>query len=131
MDRKIIITGATGLIGRELCKKLHEEGAEVTVFTRYIKKGKEILPYLNNFVEWDYNKPDYWKNEMDGKDAIIHLAGANVFGKRWTNSYKRTIMDSRVSATKNLINSIGTINSKPKIFISSSAVGYYGDKGDE
>jgi uncharacterized protein (TIGR01777 family) len=131
MRRKIIITGATGLIGRELCKKLYEEGDEVTVFTREIKKGREILPYLHKFVEWDYNKPDYWKNEIDGKDVIIHLAGANVFGKRWTNSYKRTIMESRVSATKNLVDSIGKIKNKPKVFISSSAVGYYGDRGDE
>jgi uncharacterized protein len=131
MDRKIVITGATGLIGRELCRKLHEQGDEVTVFTRDIKKGKEILPYLNNFVEWDYNKPELWENELNGKDAIIHLAGANVFGERWTNSYKRTIVESRTSATKNLVDSIGKINSKPKIFISSSAVGYYGDKGDD
>ena len=131
MRRKIIITGASGLIGRELCKKLHEDGDEVTVFTRDIKKGKEILPYLNNFVEWDYNKPELWKDELNGKEAIIHLAGANVFGERWTSSYKRTIMESREIATKNLVDSIGTINSKPKIFISSSAVGYYGDKGEE
>ena len=131
MSRKIIITGATGLIGRELCRKLHVEGDEVTVFTREIQKGKKILPYINNFIEFDYNKPDMWKNELQGKDAIIHLAGANIFGKRWTNSYKRAIMESRKAATKNLIDSIGEISNKPKIFISSSAVGYYGDKGDE
>src|ERR1035437_10816373 len=90
MDRKIVITGATGLIGRELCRKLNEKGDEVTVFTRDIKKGKEILPYLNNFVEWDYNKPELWEDELNGKDAIIHLAGANIFGKRWTDSYQRS-----------------------------------------
>ena len=87
MRGKIVITGATGLIGRELCRKLHEEGNAVTVFTREVKKGKEILPFLSDFIEWDYNKPELWKNELNGKDAIIHLAGANVFGKRWSNSY--------------------------------------------
>jgi uncharacterized protein len=131
MHRKIIITGATGLIGRELCRKLHENGDEVTVFTREIKKGKEIFPYLTNFVEWDYNKPELWNNELNGKDAIIHLAGANIFGKRWSSSYKRTIMKSRRTATKNLVDSIGIINSRPKIFISSSAVGYYLGNGNE
>jgi uncharacterized protein len=131
MPRKIIITGATGLIGRELCRKLHEEGDQVTVFTRGIKKGKEILPYIKDFVEWNYDKPDLWNKELEGKDAIIHLAGANVFGERWTTSYKRTIMDSRKAATKNIVDAIRDIKSKPKIFISSSAVGYYGDKGDE
>ena len=131
MRRKIAITGATGLIGRELCRKLHEEGDEVTVFTRGIKKGKELFPYLTDFVEWDYNKPELWKNELNGKDTVVHLAGANIFGERWTNSYKRTIMDSRKSATKILVDSIGELKNKPKTFISSSAVGYYGDKGDD
>jgi uncharacterized protein (TIGR01777 family) len=131
MHRKIAITGATGLIGRELCRKLHEEGDEVTVFTRGIKKGKELFPYLTDFVEWDYNKPELWKNELNGKDTVVHLAGANIFGERWTNSYKRTIMDSRKSATKILVDSIGELKNKPKTFISSSAVGYYGDKGND
>jgi uncharacterized protein len=131
MIRKILITGATGLIGRELCRKLYEKGDEITVFTREIRKGKKILPYLNNFVEWDYNKPELWKNEIDGKDAIIHLAGENVSGKRWTEKYKRTIMRSRKIATKSIIDAIEMINSKPKIFIASSAVGYYRDNGNE
>jgi uncharacterized protein (TIGR01777 family) len=131
MYRKIIITGGTGLIGRELCRKLYEGEDEVTVFTRDIQKGKEILPYLNNFVEWDYNKPDLWKNALEGKDAIIHLAGANVFGKRWTKDYKRIIMKSRKLATKNLVDCIGITTNRPKIFISSSAVGYYRGNGDE
>lgn len=131
MHKRIVITGATGLIGLELCQKIHGSGDEITVFTRDIKKGKEVLPYLNNFVEWDYNKPEIWKNELNGKDAIIHLAGANIFGNRWTESYKRVIMDSRTIATKNLIDSMEKIENKPKIFISSSAVGFYGDKGDE
>jgi uncharacterized protein len=131
MNRKIVITGATGLIGQGICKKLHEEGDEVTVFTREIRKGQKIFPYLNNFVEWDYSKPELWKNQIDGKDAIIHLAGANVLGKRWTNRYKKTIMRSRKLATKSLVDAIEMINSKPKIFISSSAVGYYRDNGNE
>ncbi|MDR3666181.1 MAG: TIGR01777 family oxidoreductase [Ignavibacteriaceae bacterium] len=131
MDRKIIITGATGLIGRELCKSLNKNGDEVTVFTRDTDKGKKILPYLNNFVEWDYNRPELWKNQLEGTDAIIHLAGENVVGKRWTYSHKKNIMKSRKTATKNLVNAIEMVNIKPKIFISSSAVGYYKDNGND
>ena len=131
MIRKIAITGATGLIGRELCRKLYENGDEVTIFTRDLIRGKKLLPYLNNFVEWDYRKPQLWKNEIDGKDAIIHLAGANVLGKRWTDSYKKTIMRSRKVSTKSLVDAIEMINNKPKIFISSSAIGYYRDNGNE
>jgi uncharacterized protein len=131
MIRKILITGATGLIGCELCRKLYENGDEITVFTREIRKGRKILPYINNFVEWDYGKPELWKNEFDGKDAIIHLAGANISGRRWTDNYKRTILRSRKIATKSIIDAIEMINNKPKIFISSSAVGYYRDNGNE
>jgi uncharacterized protein (TIGR01777 family) len=131
MNRKIVITGATGLIGRELCKKLYELGDEITVFTRETKNGRKVLPYLNKFAEWDYNKPELWKNEIDGKDVIIHLAGANVFAKRWTKSYKRTILRSRKIATKNLVDAIEMTENKPKIFISSSAVGYYRDNGND
>jgi uncharacterized protein len=131
MKKSIVITGATGLIGREICRRLHEIGDNITVFTRNVNKGKTILPYLNNFVEWDYNKPEKWRKELESKDTIIHLAGANLFDKRWDASYKRKIIDSRITSTKNLIDSIGLLDSKPKLFISSSAVGYYGNKGDE
>ena len=131
MNRKIVVTGATGLIGQELCKNLHKNGDVVTVFTREVDKGKKILPFLNNFIEWDYSKPELWKNQIEGKDVIIHLAGANIFGKRWTDSYKRTIIRSRKLATKCLVDAIEMIKNKPKVFISSSAVGYYRDNGNE
>src|ERR1039457_2515909 len=106
MNRKIVVTGETGLIGQELCKNLHKNGDVVTVFTREVDKGKKILPFLNNFIEWDYSKPELWKNQIEGKDVIIHLAGANIFGKRWTDSYKRTIIRSRKLATKCLVDAI-------------------------
>ncbi|MDR3610903.1 MAG: TIGR01777 family oxidoreductase [Ignavibacteriaceae bacterium] len=131
MKRKIVITGATGLIGGEICRKLHEKGDEITIFTRGVNKGRALFPFLNNIIEWDYNKPETWRNELNGKDAIIHLAGANVFGERWSSRYKRIIMESRRGATRNLVESIGLINNRPKVFISSSAVGYYGSNGDE
>src|ERR1035437_3720990 len=131
INRRIVITGATGLIGSEICRKLYEKGDNITVFTRNVHKGKVILPYLNSFVEWDYNKPEKWRKELEDKDIIIHLAGANLFDKRWNDSYKRKIQDSRIISTKNLIDSIGLLKNKPKLFISSSAVGYYGSKGNE
>jgi uncharacterized protein (TIGR01777 family) len=131
MNKRIVITGATGLVGSDICRKLYKKGDNITVFTRNVNKGKSILPFLNNFVEWDYNKPEKWRRELEGKDVIIHLAGANLFDKRWNNDYKRKIMNSRIDSTKNLINSISLLKSKPKLFISSSAVGYYGNKGNE
>jgi hypothetical protein len=129
--RKIVITGATGFIGRKLCRTLFENGNDITVFSRNINMAKRVLPYLYNFVEWDYRNPRLWQNELENKDAVIHLAGTNVFGKRWDANYKHDIYESRESATRNLVNSISVLKNKPEVFISSSAVGYYGDYGNE
>lgn len=74
---KILITGATGLIGSEVCKKLISDGKEITVFTRNPERAKKVLPRVKNYIEWDYERMDDWMNELNGKDAIINLAGAN------------------------------------------------------
>ena len=128
--KHIIITGATGLIGRKLCAALNNSGHVITVFTRNIDSGKKILPFITRFVEWDYNKPELWIKELNSNDTVIHLAGANVFGKRWNDKYKEIIMNSRAVATRNLSNAIAELKNKPEVLISSSAVGYYGDQGN-
>ena len=128
---KIIITGATGLIGRSLCEKLINRGDEVTVFTRNIENAKKSLPQIENFVEWDYRNPDKWHSEINNIDAVIHLAGANLFGKKWNDNYKRRILESRQISTRNLVNAIANVKNKPSTFICSSAVGIYGNRGDQ
>jgi hypothetical protein len=129
--KQIVITGATGLIGRSLCTFLNNKGDEITVFTRDIENGKKVLPFITRFVEWNYRNQELWQDELNGKDAVIHLAGANVFGKRWSKKYKSIIMESRKNATRNLVSAIGGIKNKPGVFISSSAVGYYGNQGSQ
>ncbi len=131
MNKKIIITGATGQIGTKLCNALINRGDEITIFTRNILKGKRELPEVKKFVEWDYRKPEQWKSELNGKDAVIHLAGANLAGRRWSEQYKKIILDSRLTSTKNLILGMEEIDEKPDLFICASAVGYYGDKDEE
>lgn len=131
MNRKIIITGATGLIGRHLCKALIDLHDDVFVFTRNVENGKKDLPFVKHFIKWDYNKPDKWIKEIDGAFAIIHLAGANLFGKRWSASYKKEIIESRELTTRSLVHAIAEAKVKPEVFISSSAVGIYGSRGDE
>lgn len=131
MKRKVIITGATGLIGKKLCNVLSDNDFEITVFTRNVVKAKSALGTIVNTVKWDYNKPEEWQDHLEDKEAIVHLAGANLSGKRWTNSYKKIIYDSRIISTKNLVNAIEKSNNKIKTFISSSAVGYYGARGEE
>ena len=98
---KIIITGATGLIGRSLCEKFANRGDEIIVFTRNVESAKKSLPWVKNFVEWDYKNLDNWQDEMNNVDAVIHLAGANLFGKRWNENYKRKIPCADLTAFQN------------------------------
>jgi hypothetical protein len=131
MNKKITITGATGLIGTELCHSLISRGDEVTVFTRNVESAKSSLGDAMNYVKWDYKSPIAWQDSLKDQDVVIHLAGANLFGKRWTKDYKKVILESRELSTKNLISGLRNSQSKVKVFISSSGVGYYGSRGEE
>jgi hypothetical protein len=113
MAKKIIITGATGLIGKKLCQALFDRGDAVTVFSRNIQAAKKKLPFIKNFVEWNYNKPEEWKSHLDGKDAIVHLAGVNLFSKRWNEDFKKKIIDSREMSTKNLVKHLRIVRKNP------------------
>ncbi|HVO73193.1 MAG TPA: TIGR01777 family oxidoreductase [Ignavibacteriaceae bacterium] len=131
MAKKIIITGATGLIGKRLCNALVKMEYEITVFTGHIVKAKNELPEVKRFVEWNYKKPEQWSSELKGKNAVIHLAGANLAGRRWNRKYKKNIAESRILSTKNIISAMKEIDEKPDSVICASAVGYYGDKHEE
>ena len=127
--KKIVITGATGLIGRELCKSLFTRGDELTIFSTSVEKAKAVLPFAKEVVEWKNYDKDY-SVYLEGKDAVIHLAGASVAGKRWNQSYKKEIYDSRINTTRNLVSSIEKCEQKPEVFISASAIGFYGERED-
>ena len=127
--KKIVITGATGLIGRELCKSLFTRRDELTIFSTSVEKAKAVLPFAKEVVEWKNYDKDY-SVHLEGKDAVIHLAGASVAGKRWNQSYKKEIYDSRINTTRNLVSSIEKCEQKPEVFISASAIGFYGERKD-
>ena len=131
MNKKIIITGATGLIGKRLCTAITARGDKLTILTGNTSKASTIIKGAQEFINWDYNKPAGWEKYIDGKDAVIHLAGASIAGKRWNDDYKKIIYDSRIVSTKNLVEAISKAQYKPAVFISSSATGYYGNAGDE
>lgn len=130
MYKKIIITGATGLIGSQLSKALSRKGYEIIVFTRDKQKSKSNVSYAENYVEWDYRKPEDWQDYLENTYGVIHLAGANLAGKRFTESYKQKVMNSRKISTGNIVKALSSVKNKPVVFICASGVNYYGEKGD-
>jgi hypothetical protein len=129
--KKIIVTGATGLIGRKLCSKLLEQGNEITIFTRNPEAAKKVMRSAKKYVKWNYNNPEEWKDYLNETDSVIHLAGTNLGAKRWNNEFKKELFNSRIESTRQLVNEIKKCRDKPKSFVTASAVGYYGDGGDE
>jgi uncharacterized protein (TIGR01777 family) len=124
---KILITGATGLIGKYLVKSLISRGDEVFVLTRDSRSAAEILPGIKNFAEW--KNPDSLEDIKF--NAIINLAGMNLDAKRWNEKVKQQLYDSRINSTRKVVELIRTMNNKPEVFINASGVDYYGDTGDK
>jgi uncharacterized protein (TIGR01777 family) len=131
MAKKIIITGATGLIGSRLTSELVLRKYEVTVFTRNAQKAKKIVFSSVNYVEWDYHQPDKWYNELESSFAIVHLAGVSIAGGRFTESYKKKVFESRVTSTQNIVKVISETKNKPSVFLCASGINYYGESGDK
>jgi hypothetical protein len=130
MSKRIVVTGATGFIGKKLVEEFVKRNDEVIVFSRNVKNAKSIFPNAKECVEWDYRNPEPWKSNLENSDAVIHLAGINLFAKRWNDDFKKSVIESRQLSTKNLVDAIKSCKNKPEVFISASGIGYYGDCGD-
>jgi uncharacterized protein (TIGR01777 family) len=128
--KRIVVTGATGLIGKAVCKRLVARGDQVVVFSRDPQKARAATPGAAEYVAWTPAEQGPWATAVDGADAVIHLAGASIAGKRWDEAYKREIRDSRVLGTRGIVNTLRQAKVKPKVLVSGSAVGYYGPRDD-
>ena len=118
---KIAITGASGLIGSALVGDLRAKGHEVLrLVRRPVASADE--------VEWDPKNESIDVASLAGVSAVINLAGAGVGDKRWTSSYKNEILNSRGSSTRTIAKAVEEL--KPEVFISASAIGWYGETGD-
>ena len=131
MKKKIVVTGATGLIGKSLVKKLIERNDSVVVLSKKTLQVKQLFANSVEIIEWDYGFDDRLVKALAGVDAVIHLAGANIASKRWNESYKKTIIDSRTVPTRNLIKAMQQSNNIPSVFVCASAVGFYGNTGEK
>jgi len=123
---RLVVAGGTGFLGSALTAALRAEGHGIVILTRQTGAASA------GFVSWT---PDGsigpWARVVDGTDAVINLAGAALDEKRWTDARKRVLVDSRVLATRSLARAIAAAARPPSLFLSSSAVGYYGARGDE
>jgi len=118
----VLITGGTGLIGHELSSLLIKNGYSVSILSRSNKRNKDQIKYF----QWDINTGKIDLQAFNNVNYIIHLAGANIGGHRWTEARKEELINSRIKSTKLLFDTVKNNKIELKSFISTSAIGYYG-----
>ncbi len=119
---KIVVSGASGLVGSALTEFLHSEGHEILKLSRGNGNGKS--------VHWDPEAGTINASELEGVDAVVHLAGESV-AQRWNDVTKNKIRDSRIKGTRTIAECVAKLSRKPQVLVCASAIGYYGDRGSE
>ncbi len=119
------VTGASGLIGRALVERLRRQGHEV----RRLVRSREAMEPGDVF--WDPASGEVDLAALNGVDGVVNLAGAGVGDHRWTDGYRRLILESRVQSTRTLVQAMSRLEPTPLVLVSASAIGYYGDRGSE
>lgn len=127
---RIAISGATGFIGLRLCDALASRGDEVIALTRDPERAKPLLPTGVQALAWNPHTGNASESALNGIEAVVNLAGATIAG-RWTEKRKKAIYESRVLGTRNLVVSLEPLKVRPRVFVNGSAIGYYGNRGDE
>lgn len=128
----VAITGATGFVGRQLAAHLLAAGHEVVALTRSRAGAERVVPARCRLVTWDPEHGRVDEGALDGVDAVVNLAGAGVADGRWSARRKDAIRRSRIETTRLLVDAMAALPAarRPRVLISASAVGYYGDRGD-
>jgi uncharacterized protein (TIGR01777 family) len=122
---KVLISGASGLVGTALTESLQSEGHTVA---RFVRPGGAASA---GDIRWDPSSGFVNANAMEAADAVVNLNGASIGGGRWTPARKNILRASRVDSTRFLVEALAGLKQKPRVFISASAIGYYGSRGDE
>jgi uncharacterized protein len=121
---KVAISGATGLIGTALRESLAADGIQIVALSR-----SPSIPPLET-ITWDVDNGRFDASRLEDADAVVHLAGEPI-AQRWNDARKKAIRDSRVKSTRLLVEGLKSLKQRPKVLISGSAIGFYGDRGDE
>src|SRR6476620_10076044 len=120
----VTLTGASGFLGQRLIARLLQDGHSVHALGRH-RPNAQV-----RFSEWDTNKGGVPSEALEGADAIINLAGEPV-AQRWDNEVKKRIRDTRILGTRAIVNAVSKLKQRPVTLLSASAIGYYGNRGDE
>jgi uncharacterized protein (TIGR01777 family) len=137
---RIFVTGGTGLIGRRIVCRLNERADTAVVLTRRPDQARALFGSNAEVVEGDPTKPGSWMDAVTDCDAVINLAGENVFARRWNTEFKKRLHDSRILSTQHVVealrrsqssNSGENSNNRKIALVNASAIGYYGPRGDE
>ncbi len=127
---RILIVGATGFLGRALAGRLRVEGHTITAWARSPDRAHAVLPAGVTVLD-ARGGPIALAAAISEADGVVNLAGETLFGRRWTAARRRVLEDSRVQVTADLVRAIEAAGARPRVLVSQSAVGWYGDRGDE
>ncbi|AET67770.1 TIGR01777 family protein [Desulfosporosinus orientis DSM 765] len=128
---KVLIFGGTGFLGRQLTEELLSCGYQVSVITRNRQSTAKKVASEVELLEWDNRSPLSSISNLEAIDGVINFAGESIGNRRWTDSVKQEILQSRINATRAIVKAINDGTIKPKVLINASAVGYYGPRQDE
>ncbi|MBA2406097.1 MAG: TIGR01777 family protein, partial [Bdellovibrionales bacterium] len=127
---KVVVTGATGFVGQVIVKQLLASGDEVVVLTRNVARAAITLGSSCKYFQWDDTNSLPPVEAFQGVDGIINLMGESI-SKRWDENQKKKIYNSRINGTRRLVEVLEKLPQRPKVFVSASAIGIYGNRGDE
>ena len=127
---KVLVTGATGFVGTRLVNELFKAGHEVNLLSRNAAQAKAKFSIPVNAFSWNTAELPP-KEAFAGVEAVVNLAGEGIANKRWSESQKKKIYDSRITGTTNLLKGLHNAGVKPKVIVSATAIGFYGDRGNE
>jgi uncharacterized protein (TIGR01777 family) len=127
---RIFITGGTGFVGMSLTRTFTGKGHHVTVLTRGGLKGSVVLPEGASYLQGDPKEEGQWQDALPDHEVVVNLAGSSIF-RRWSDAARTSIRESRMSTTQNLVRALSKSKGNIRVLFSTSAIGYYGPRGEE